>query len=122
MPRQRDVRNDIFPIIPDIAMIRHIRLHRSFATEARGRGCRSCRVAAELPARRDPRAAAAAKQRGGAIVGARRRAACTGRRGVVTTRNTVRNQDGEDVLVYTPVRLIRGRDYQDQNLGAERPR
>ena len=32
-------------------------------------------------------------------------------RGVVTTRNTVRNQRGEDVLVYTPVRLIRGRDF-----------
>jgi acyl dehydratase len=39
------------------------------------------------------------------------RAASTGQRGVVTTRNTVRNQRGEDVLVYTPVRLIRGRDY-----------
>jgi acyl dehydratase len=32
-------------------------------------------------------------------------------RGVVTARNTVFNQRGEDVLVYTPVRLIRGRDY-----------
>jgi acyl dehydratase len=32
-------------------------------------------------------------------------------RGVVTTRNTVFNQRGEDVLLYTPVRLIRGRDY-----------
>ncbi|HLF40634.1 MAG TPA: MaoC family dehydratase N-terminal domain-containing protein [Acidimicrobiia bacterium] len=31
-------------------------------------------------------------------------------RGVVTTRNTVFNQRGEDVLLYTPVRLIRGRD------------
>lgn len=30
-------------------------------------------------------------------------------RGIVTTRNTVRNQRGEDVLVYTPVRLVRGR-------------
>jgi acyl dehydratase len=39
------------------------------------------------------------------------RQASTGERGVVTTRNTVRNQRGEDVLVYTPVRLIRGRDY-----------
>ena len=29
--------------------------------------------------------------------------------GVVTTRNSVRNQRGEDVLVYTPVRLIRRR-------------
>ncbi|MGW2287446.1 FAS1-like dehydratase domain-containing protein [Streptomyces phaeochromogenes] len=32
-------------------------------------------------------------------------------RGVVTSRITVRNQRDEDVLVYTPVRLIRGRDY-----------
>jgi acyl dehydratase len=40
------------------------------------------------------------------------RAASTGQRGVVTTTNTVRNQRGEDVLVYTPVRLIRGRGYQ----------
>jgi acyl dehydratase len=40
------------------------------------------------------------------------RAASSGKRGVVTTRNTVRNQRGEDVLVYTPVRLIRGRGYQ----------
>jgi acyl dehydratase len=32
-------------------------------------------------------------------------------RGVVTTRNSVVNQRGEEVLVYTPVRLIRGRDY-----------
>ena len=31
-------------------------------------------------------------------------------RGVVTTTNTVYNQRGEDVLVYTPVRLIRGRN------------
>ncbi len=40
------------------------------------------------------------------------RAASTGPRGVVTTQNSVRNQRGEDVLVYTPVRLIRGRGYQ----------
>jgi acyl dehydratase len=31
-------------------------------------------------------------------------------RGVVTTRNTVLNQRDEPVLVYTPVRIIRGRD------------
>ncbi len=31
-------------------------------------------------------------------------------RGVVTSRNRVRNQRGEEVLVYTPVRLIRARD------------
>ena len=40
------------------------------------------------------------------------RAASTGQRGVVTTQNSVRNQRGEDVLIYTPVRLIRGRGYQ----------
>ena len=40
------------------------------------------------------------------------RAASRGERGVVTTRNSVRNQRGEDVLTYTPVRLIRGRGYQ----------
>ncbi len=40
------------------------------------------------------------------------RAASTGQRGVVTTANSVRNQRGEDVLIYTPVRLIRGRGYQ----------
>ncbi len=32
-------------------------------------------------------------------------------RGVVTTRNTVRNQRGETVAVFTPARLIRGRDF-----------
>jgi len=32
-------------------------------------------------------------------------------RGVVASRNTVYNQRGELVLVYTPVRLIRGRDF-----------
>jgi acyl dehydratase len=32
-------------------------------------------------------------------------------RGVVTSRNSVRNQRGEEVLVYTPVRLVRGEDY-----------
>ena len=31
--------------------------------------------------------------------------------GVVTSTNTVFNQHDEDVLVYTPVRLIRGRDH-----------
>jgi hypothetical protein len=31
---------------------------------------------------------------------------------VVTTQNSVRNQRGEDLLIYTPVRLIRGRGYQ----------
>ncbi|MEU1271847.1 MaoC/PaaZ C-terminal domain-containing protein [Streptomyces sp. NPDC005799] len=33
-------------------------------------------------------------------------------RGVVTSRVTVRNQRDEAVLVYCPVRLIRGRDYE----------
>ena len=42
----------------------------------------------------------------------RRRLPSTGQRGVVTTRNSVRNQRGEDLLIYTPVRLIRGRGYQ----------
>ena len=32
-------------------------------------------------------------------------------RGVVESRNTVYNDHGEDVLVYTPVRLVRGRDF-----------
>jgi acyl dehydratase len=36
------------------------------------------------------------------------RAASTGHRGVVRTTVSVRNQDDEEVLVYTPVRLIRG--------------
>ena len=39
------------------------------------------------------------------------RPASTGARGVVTSRVSVRNQRDEEVLVYTPVRLIRGRDY-----------
>jgi acyl dehydratase len=34
-----------------------------------------------------------------------------GSRGVVTTRNTVIDADGRTVLVYTPVRLIRGRSF-----------
>lgn len=39
------------------------------------------------------------------------RAASTGDRGVVTSRVSVHNQDDEEVLVYTPIRLIRGRDH-----------
>jgi len=35
-----------------------------------------------------------------------------GRRGVVTSRVGVRNQRDEEVLVYTPVRLIRGENYR----------
>lgn len=34
-------------------------------------------------------------------------------RGVVTSRNGVFNQSGQEVLVYTPVRLIRGKDFAD---------
>jgi len=37
------------------------------------------------------------------------RPASKGGRGLVTTRNSVRNQRDEEVLVYTPVRLLRGR-------------
>jgi acyl dehydratase len=33
-------------------------------------------------------------------------------RGVVSSRNTVYNQQSEEVLVYTPVRLIRGKDFR----------
>jgi len=32
-------------------------------------------------------------------------------RGIVKTRNTVFNQKGEVVMVYTPTRLVKGRDY-----------
>jgi len=32
-------------------------------------------------------------------------------RGIVKTRNTVLNQKGEVVMVYTPARLVKGRDY-----------
>jgi len=35
----------------------------------------------------------------------------SGGRGVVTTRNTVVNQRDETVVTYTPVRMIRGRDF-----------
>ncbi len=41
------------------------------------------------------------------------RPASKGSRGVVTTRVSVYNQRDEEVLVYEPVRLIRGRDYSD---------
>ena len=33
-----------------------------------------------------------------------------GARGVVTTRVSVRNQEDDEVLVYVPVRLVRGRE------------
>ena len=49
------------------------------------------------------------------------RAASSGSRGVVTTRNSVRNQRDEDVLIYTPVRLIRGRGYQAPGKPPEYP-
>ncbi len=32
-------------------------------------------------------------------------------RGIVRTRNTIRNQRGEAMIVYTPTRLVKGRDY-----------
>ena len=38
------------------------------------------------------------------------RAASKGGRGLVRTRNTVVNQRGETVLVYTPLRMMKGRD------------
>lgn len=38
------------------------------------------------------------------------RQASKGNRGVITTRNSVVNQRGETVMVYTPVRLTKGRD------------
>jgi acyl dehydratase len=41
------------------------------------------------------------------------RKASRGERGVVTTRNTIRNQRAEDVVTFTAVRLIRGRDYTE---------
>ena len=40
------------------------------------------------------------------------RPSAKGQRGVVTSRVSVRNQRDEEVLVYTPVRLIRGKDFQ----------
>jgi acyl dehydratase len=39
------------------------------------------------------------------------RAASKGSRGIVTTRVSVYNQHDEEVLVYVPVRLIRGKEY-----------
>ena len=39
------------------------------------------------------------------------RKASKGERGVVTTRISVRNQHDDEVLVFVPVRLIRGKDY-----------
>lgn len=41
------------------------------------------------------------------------RPASSGARGVVTTKVTVFNQDDDEVLTFTPVRLIRGKDYED---------
>jgi acyl dehydratase len=41
------------------------------------------------------------------------RKASSGERGVVTTRVSVRNQNDDEVLVYTPVRLIRGLGYAE---------
>jgi len=41
------------------------------------------------------------------------RPASSGSRGVVTTKISVFNQDDEEVLVYVPIRLIRGKDFVD---------
>jgi acyl dehydratase len=38
-----------------------------------------------------------------------------GGRGVVTAHVSVRNQQDEEVLVFTPVRLIRGRDFEESS-------
>jgi acyl dehydratase len=38
-------------------------------------------------------------------------------RGIVKTRNTVLNQAGEPVMVYTPSRLVKGRDYVPEKKG-----
>ena len=40
------------------------------------------------------------------------RATKTPGRGIVKTRNTVVNQAGEAVIVYTPARMVKGRDYK----------
>lgn len=37
-------------------------------------------------------------------------------RGIVRTRNTVLNQSGETVMVYTPARMVKGRDYVSPTL------
>ena len=39
-------------------------------------------------------------------------------RGIVKTRNTVVNQKGEPVMVYTPTRMVKGRDYQPERKNA----
>ena len=41
------------------------------------------------------------------------RAASSGNRGVVTTKNTVYNQHGTVVMIYTPVRLTKGNDVNE---------
>ena len=41
------------------------------------------------------------------------REASSGERGLVTTRVSVRNHDDDEVLVYVPVRLIRGRGFTE---------
>jgi acyl dehydratase len=42
------------------------------------------------------------------------REASSGARGIVTTRVSVRNQHDDEVLVYVPVRMIRGREYEER--------
>jgi acyl dehydratase len=43
------------------------------------------------------------------------RATSAGGRGIVTTRNEVRNQRGEVVLVFQPTRMIRARDHVNKS-------
>ncbi len=38
-------------------------------------------------------------------------------RGIVTTRNRIVNQRGETAMVYTPTRLVKGRDYAPHGRG-----
>lgn len=45
------------------------------------------------------------------------RATRTPGRGIVRTRNTVINQAGEPVIVYTPARMVKGRDYVPDRRG-----
>ena len=39
-------------------------------------------------------------------------------RGIVKTRNRVINQNGKEVMVYTPARLVKGRDYRPEGKAA----
>ena len=48
------------------------------------------------------------------------RKASRGERGVVTTRNTVRNEHGDTVYVYSPVRLIKGNKWRSARVASPR--